>query len=307
MSGKVDIEKNHGVGHKCAVDQRVEGNRCVACATGSTNAAGDSPLGADTNCTKTKCAVNQYADGNGSCATCAANTFRSAGDDVTGAVKSCDLCTAGDGVAGAYAVGNGSCAACPANSKPSVLYAAAAGQETACNCDAGFKSDTIAGTCTTCPNNLQTDDTTEVAAVGAGAASSTCNKCVANYYGTGNSTAYSCAKCPTGYDKAANSDAGAGLNATTHGCTPSACDAGQGSQSGVCYDCPAGTATGNAQSALTGAVVVASNTATTNSNSACVSGACAVGHYVSAHVCVACTSGNRIAGDPTAGPDTVCA
>lgn len=350
VANKVDIEGNHGITHKCTINQRVKDNRCVTCATGSENVAGNEPLGDDTNCTERTCPINnfrevssagvascntcpstskraagdglqkstnttctcpesKYADGNGACTACDTNTFRSAGDDVKGDAKSCDLCTAGEGAAGAYADGNGSCIQCPANSNPSVRYAAKEGTATACNCDAGLESDTAARTCSTCGSNLQTDYTQTVAVVGASAANSTCNKCVQNYYGTGNTTTntYTCVACPPGFKNVANTDAGAGLTAATHGCTTITCAAGQGSQSNTCYDCPVGTATGTAQTALTGAITDGSPV-TANSNTACVSGACATNNFVSGHKCVACVGGGvRVAGDPTAGPDTVCA
>jgi len=73
----------------CAVNEYVASNVCTACAAGTTNAASDDASGADTTCDATLCAVNEYVASNG-CTACAAGTTNAAGDDASGADTTCD-------------------------------------------------------------------------------------------------------------------------------------------------------------------------------------------------------------------------
>jgi len=94
----------------CLVDFYVSSNVCTACAAGKTNAleaflvtptveilVGDSKLGADTVCTATLCAANEYVSSN-ACTACAAGKTSAAGADASGADTVCaaTLCAANE-------------------------------------------------------------------------------------------------------------------------------------------------------------------------------------------------------------------
>lgn len=72
----------------CTANQSVTNHACVACAAGSTRAAGDDPAGANTTCAPTLCAVDLHVV-NHACVACAAGSGRPAGDNATGADTSC--------------------------------------------------------------------------------------------------------------------------------------------------------------------------------------------------------------------------
>ena len=66
----------------CGVNQHVVSNKCIQCADGRTNVAGDDASGQDTNC---ECLVDEHVvsadDGSLSCAACPDGTTNKAGDD----------------------------------------------------------------------------------------------------------------------------------------------------------------------------------------------------------------------------------
>jgi len=72
----------------CAENEHVVNNACVACAPGSTNAAGDQATGEDTTCDVTTCAANFHVVNN-ACVACAPGSTNAAGDEATGADTSC--------------------------------------------------------------------------------------------------------------------------------------------------------------------------------------------------------------------------
>jgi len=72
----------------CAANYHVVSNACVACAPGSTNAAGDLATGADTECDITTCDANFHVVNN-ACVACAPGSTNAAGDEATGADTSC--------------------------------------------------------------------------------------------------------------------------------------------------------------------------------------------------------------------------
>ena len=71
-------------------------NACVSCPAGTTNAAGDDPLGDDTSCDATLCAENEYVSSN-ACVSCPSETTNAAGDDASGADTSCSFTIVGTG------------------------------------------------------------------------------------------------------------------------------------------------------------------------------------------------------------------
>ena len=74
-------------------------NACVSCSAGTTNAAGDDPLGDDTSCDATLCAENEYVSSN-ACVSCPSETTNDAGDDASGADTSCSFTIVGSGSCG---------------------------------------------------------------------------------------------------------------------------------------------------------------------------------------------------------------
>ena len=91
----------------CGADQHVSSNKCVDCAPGTTNAAGDLSTGVDTDCTATLCAADEYVSSN-ACEPCAPGETSAAGADASGDDTACaaTLCAADEYVV-AY-----SCVAC---------------------------------------------------------------------------------------------------------------------------------------------------------------------------------------------------
>jgi len=73
----------------CAANHHVSSNACVACAAGTTRAAGDDPTGNDTSCATTRCSANERVASN-VCVACGAQETNAAGDDASGADTSCD-------------------------------------------------------------------------------------------------------------------------------------------------------------------------------------------------------------------------
>ena len=73
----------------CAANHHVSSNACVACAAGTTRAAGDDPTGNDTSCVATRCSANERVASN-VCVACGAQETNVAGDDASGADTSCD-------------------------------------------------------------------------------------------------------------------------------------------------------------------------------------------------------------------------
>lgn len=72
----------------CEADEHVVSYACVACAVGSTNAAGDDPSGADTACDPTLCDANQRVSSH-ACVACGEHEVNPAGDDPSGADTAC--------------------------------------------------------------------------------------------------------------------------------------------------------------------------------------------------------------------------
>jgi hypothetical protein len=71
----------------CPQNTSVINHACERCPDGTINAAGDDPLGADTQCTE--CAENHHADGWGRCVACRAGALRAAGDARLGPPTKC--------------------------------------------------------------------------------------------------------------------------------------------------------------------------------------------------------------------------
>ena len=71
----------------CPQNTSVVNHACERCPDGTINAAGDDPLGADTQCTE--CAENHHADGWGRCVACRAGALRAAGDARLGPPTKC--------------------------------------------------------------------------------------------------------------------------------------------------------------------------------------------------------------------------
>jgi hypothetical protein len=65
----------------------VVNHECKRCPDGTMNAAGDDPLGVDTQCTE--CAEDHHADGWGRCVACRTGAFRAAGDAKLGPPTKC--------------------------------------------------------------------------------------------------------------------------------------------------------------------------------------------------------------------------
>ena len=76
----------------CAANERVSAGACVACAAGTTRAAGDDPYAGDTTCAANTCAANERVSGN-ACVACAAGTTNAAGDDASGSDTTCAAMT----------------------------------------------------------------------------------------------------------------------------------------------------------------------------------------------------------------------
>jgi hypothetical protein len=72
----------------CAADFYVSDHTCVACAAGTSNAAGDLASGSNTACDITYCAENEYVSGH-ACVACASGYENEAGDDASGDDTSC--------------------------------------------------------------------------------------------------------------------------------------------------------------------------------------------------------------------------
>jgi len=162
----------------CDEDEHVEDGECVACPSGETRDAGDSPMDGDTSCEPsltnlqlpvgggvggvTECQVNQYAVV-GTCLPCPTGHKNESRDPITSLTSSCDICDVG------YHVSGNLCVQCPplanttteggtASTPPHVLTAG--GSDTTCElCKDGFRwtlttSDdgaTTTGSCTRCP------------------------------------------------------------------------------------------------------------------------------------------------------------
>lgn len=73
----------------CGADERVESNRCVGCAPGTSNDAGDDPVGDDTTCTAVLCEADQRVEAD-ACVPCGPREMNDAGDDASGEDTSCD-------------------------------------------------------------------------------------------------------------------------------------------------------------------------------------------------------------------------
>lgn len=80
------------IGFTCAENEFVSDHLCLACAPGTTNAAGDEWGGADTSCDITYCAENESVTNN-TCVACPAGTGNEAGDDASGSDTFCDVLT----------------------------------------------------------------------------------------------------------------------------------------------------------------------------------------------------------------------
>src|SRR5262249_29247759 len=71
-----------------ASNKHVANHACVACAPGTTRAAGDDASAADTTCNATTCGANQYVASH-ACVACPTGTTHAAGDDASGSDTSC--------------------------------------------------------------------------------------------------------------------------------------------------------------------------------------------------------------------------
>ena len=106
-------------GDMCPEDHYVSSNTCTACGAGTTRAAGDDPLGADTACTTDPpagdmCPEDHYVSSN-TCTACGAGTTRAAGDDPLGADTVCSGASPGDSSDPCAAINDPTRATCPAD------------------------------------------------------------------------------------------------------------------------------------------------------------------------------------------------
>ena len=117
----------------CSANERVNSaGECVACPSGSTNAAGDDPSGDETQCA---CAANYRVDSAGACEACPSGTTNEAGDVAPGTETQCDSaasCSANERVNSA-----GACVACPSGST-NAAGDDPSGDETQCVCNDGY-------------------------------------------------------------------------------------------------------------------------------------------------------------------------
>ena len=90
----------------CAEDEHVADNVCVACAAGTSSAAGADASLADTSCEATRCGANQYVATN-VCVNCPTGKTRSGGDDASAADTTCVVCDAD------FHLDTGACTPCP--------------------------------------------------------------------------------------------------------------------------------------------------------------------------------------------------
>ena len=129
----------------CTENESVFNNTCVACAAGTTNAAGDDASGADTSCGVTYCGLNEFVSGN-SCEACAAGTTNAAGDDASGDDTSCGVTYCG---VNEFVSGN-TCEACAAGTT-NASGDDASGEDTACDANMCLVDEYVSGnTCVAC-------------------------------------------------------------------------------------------------------------------------------------------------------------
>jgi hypothetical protein len=269
---------NCGGGTSCAENEYVSSNACVACAAGSTNAAGDDPASDDTACDPTLCAVNEYVSSN-TCVACAAGSTNAADDNATNGDTTCDaaLCRVNEYVS------SKTCVTCPAGSTNAANDDATGGDTT---CDATlcpvneYVSSNACVTCAAGSTNAANDNATD--------GDTTCDAtlCGVNKYVSSNA----CVTCAAGSTNAANDNATDGD--TT--CDATLCGVNEYVSSNVCVTCPAGSTN-------------AANDNATDGDTTCDATLCGVNEYVASHTCVPCSGGDtNTAGDNTASGDTVC-
>jgi len=118
---------NFSIGTLCGANEHVSSNACVACDPGTTNAAGDDPLGPNTACDDTLCGADENVSSN-ACVGCGPGTTNAAGDNASGSDTTCDttLCSANERVA------NNACVACGPGTTNAVGDDAS-GPDTACD------------------------------------------------------------------------------------------------------------------------------------------------------------------------------
>ena len=294
----------------CLANERVQSNACVACPSGFTNAAGDDPNGADTECDFTPCALNHYVAGTGDsrvCTACTGGTF-SAGGLVTECSgteycavnqkvvsNSCVNCPAGQqnalGVATDKSGADGTCAAAPcvANQYSDGSICHDCPQHTGAN-SAGL--DPTAGVTQCVPTTCGTDQHVE---------SNVCKLCDSTSYRLAGDQVFggdthcfckdhhkvinkACVACEVGSSNPNLCYSGL----QNHYCV---CDANYHVVSNLCTACP-GSATRPAGDYAG------------NADTHCI---CGEDQHVVSNACVACPAGTkRPAGDDSSGVDTPC-
>jgi len=136
----------------CGVNQHVVSNKCIQCADGRTNVAGDDASGQDTNC---ECLVDEHVvsadDGSLSCAACPDGTTNKAGDDpddAEGGPTDCEptLCGPNENVV------SNVCTACPPGSTNIDGNHDASGNNTNCDITYCAKGENVVeNVCVACP------------------------------------------------------------------------------------------------------------------------------------------------------------
>ena len=149
---EVDASGGNGpVAARCQADERVEAHTCVACAPGTSNAAGDDTAGPDTVCDGELCPSHHRVAAH-ACAPCPPGTTNAAGDDASGADTSCEptLCMVDQHVAAH------TCVACPPGGS-NVAGDDAAGPDTACDGElCPSHQHVTANACVPCPPGRRT-------------------------------------------------------------------------------------------------------------------------------------------------------
>ena len=182
----------------CDANHRVQGNECVECPDGTTNAAGDDKTGDNTECDATLCLVNERVQGN-QCVACDDGYSNVAGDDASGNNTVCDVinCAANQRVQG------NECVECP-DGTTNVAGDDASQGNTECDATLCQANERVQGNeCVECP-----DGTTNVAGDDASQGNTECDAtlCQANERVQGNQ----CVACDDGYSNVAGDDASQG-------------------------------------------------------------------------------------------------
>ena len=187
----------------CRADEHVEQNACVACPPGSTNEAGDDASGPNTGCDPVLCQADERVEQN-ACVVCPAGTMNMAGDDASGTDTACDgvLCPSNQ------RVDQSACVACPVGTR-NEAGDDASGANTACEpvlCQADEYVQQ--NTCVTCPAG-----TTNEAGDDASSSDTVCDDACSGIFGI------LCDQIIDGYLKASNSEADEffGVSVSLHG------------------------------------------------------------------------------------------